>query len=305
MRTSIAVTALGFVWLGACGKHAELGATKPSTSTSMLRRGTPAPSASTGGTVPHIAPAKGTCRALAVAGKANVEGAPIAIGTVLDGEHWVQLEDGSSVSLRHSLTSRELKLIGPGLVLPCRHGLEQVLLSEGKLSTFSSLGVRPGAEVLIATPSGTIHYGDAALDVQFGPKGLRVRVKEGEAWLEPRDPAETPPKNPLRSPKEAALPASKLGASGLAEACKASAEAAASSALLVLQPNAAARGDSLGKRAAAQMRDRNAARASCATAAAATGGVADPAERQSLWASIAHSDELWQSVPHAVSAQKN
>jgi hypothetical protein len=301
MRTAHAVSMLGLAWLCACSKRAE--PTHSSASASSTAKG--APSASATATVPHLQQVKPTCRALAVAGKASADGAPIAVGTLLDGEHWIELEAGASVSLRHSLTSRELKLIGPGLILPCWHGLEQVLLAQGKLSTFSGLGVRPGAEVLIASPAGTVHFGDAAIDVQFDRKGLRLRVKEGEAWLEPQDPSAMPAKNPLRSPKEVALPASKLGAAGLADACLAAAEAAAESARRVLQPSSAPQPGTIGARAAAQVRDRSAARAACATAAAATGSVADPAERQRLWAAIVHSDEVWQSVPHAVSAQKN
>jgi hypothetical protein len=82
-----------------------------------------------------------------VTGKATADGVPIAVGDLLDGEHWVELAAGSSVALRDTLTSRELKLIGPGLELPCRHGAEQVLIAAGRLSTSTTLGVRPGAEV--------------------------------------------------------------------------------------------------------------------------------------------------------------
>jgi hypothetical protein len=304
MHKALAVSTLGLAWLCACGKHG--GAPAPSASTAPSALNAPAPPAST---VPHLIQVKPGCRALAVVGKAAVDGAPIAVGTLLDGEHWVELEAGASVSLRHTLTSRELKLIGPGLVLPCRHGAEQVLLADGSLATSENLGVRPGAEVLIATPSGTIHYGDAALDVQYGAKGLRLRVKQGEAWLEPQDPSAPHPKNPVSSPKEAALPPSKLTAEGLADACQAVAERAEASARSMLAIGAPAQSapptQSLGERAAAQIRDRAAARAACSTAAAAAGRVTDPAARQSLWASIAHSDELWQSVPRGVSAQKN
>jgi len=122
-------------------------------------------------------------------------------------------------------------------------------------------------------------------------------VKEGEAWLEPQDPGLPPFKNPLRSPKEAALPLSKTSASGLADACRVAAEAAAEAAGRVLDAGAAQAAGSLGARTAAHMRSRSAARAACSTAAAAAGQATDPAERQSLWAAIAHSDEVWQSVP--------
>jgi hypothetical protein len=307
MRSAFAASLLALAALCACSKQTDSG--KPlasaSANASLFASAAPNASALPAGSVPHLPQVKPSCRALAVTGKATADGSPIGVGTLLDGEHWVELEAGSSVSLRHTLTTRELKLIGPGLVLPCWHGAEQVLLAEGKLSTSSNLGVRPGAEVLIATPVGTIHYGDAAIDVQFGQKGLRLRVKEGEAWLAPRDPAAPPVNNPLRSPQEAALPASKVTPSALADACKASAETAAGSARRVLGLGSVVQAGSLGTRAAAHMRDRAAARAACATAAAATGSVTDPAERQSLWVSIAHSDEVWQSVPRGISAQKN
>ena len=43
----------------------------------------------------------------------------------------------------------------------------------------------------------------------------------------------------------------------------------------------------------------------CAMAAAQVGATKDDTERQSLSAAVAHADELWQSVPKAISGQKN
>jgi len=235
---------------------------------------------------------------LAVTGRASTDGAPITPGTLLDGEHWVELDAGASVSLRHTLTSRELKLIGPGLVLPCRHGAEQILLARGQLSTASNLGVRPGAEVLIATPSAPSTTADAAIDVQFGPRGLRVRVKEGEAWLEPRDPAALPFQRTLAQP-EGGRPAggAKPTRAGLAGRVQGRAEVAAEAARRVLGAATAEPQASLGERAAAHIRRRTSARAACSMAAACDRFARDPAERQSLWLPSTHSDELWQSVP--------
>ena len=61
----------------------------------------------------------------------------------------------------------------------------------GATLTSANLGVRPGAEVLIATPLGAVRYGDAALDLSLDAQGLRVRVKQGEAWVEPEERALT------------------------------------------------------------------------------------------------------------------
>jgi hypothetical protein len=283
----------------ACSKPAP--SAKPAASTSEAGSASAQPSAS----VPHAVLPKGACRALLVSGKATVDGTPIVTGTLLDGEHWALLEAGSSVALRHTVTSREFKLIGPAKVLPCRAGTEQLLLTTGQLSTSANLGVRPGAEVLIATPLGTVHYGDAALDVELSAKGLRVRVKQGEAWVEPERAGKPPFKNPVGSGAEARLPGRPINAPELVDACQTAAQHARDSAERVLTSGQTGASSSLGDRAAENMRARAAARSECAMAAAALGALDDPAERQSLSAAVAHADDLWRSVPPAASGQKN
>ena len=248
-------------------------------------------------TVPHARHEKPACRVLVVSGVATVDGAPLATTALLDGAHWVELGAGASVALRHSATSREFRLIGPGHALPCRDGSEQILLADGQLSTSANLGVRPGAEVLIATPEGVVHYGDAALDLEFGAKGLRVRVKQGEAWVEPEERGQPHFKNPVRNGTEARLPNTHPNPRSLVDACQKAAETARESAERVLRAQGAAGGDSLGARAAAHVRERSKARTACAIAAAAVFSETNPADRQSLSASVVHADELWQSVP--------
>jgi ferric-dicitrate binding protein FerR (iron transport regulator) len=272
----------------------------------------PAPSASATGlagaepaSVPHLVQPKGACRALLVNGKATADGTPIIAGTLLDGEHWIELEAGSSVALRHTVTSREFKLIGPGKVLPCRGGAEQLLLTTGQLSTSANLGVRPGAEVLIATPLGTVHYGDAALDVESSAQALRVRVKQGEAWVEPEKAGKPPFKNPVGSGAEVRLSRRPINAQELLDACQTAAQHARDSAERVLTAGQTGASSSLGARAAENMRARAGARSECAMAAAALGALEDPAERQSLSAAVAHADDLWRSVPPAATGQKN
>jgi hypothetical protein len=290
---------LSLVWLCACQKH-DLAEKPSAASATAAPSAAPVPSAPSA--VPHLSQAKPGCRALAVTGLATVDGAPLAIAALLDGAHWVELEPGASVALRHTQTSREFKLIGPGHALPCRDGSEQILLADGQLTTSANLGVRPGAEVLIATPGGVVHYGDAALDLAFGTKGLRVRVKQGEAWVEPEERGQPKFKNPVRSGTEARLPGTQPKAQSLVEACQSAAETAAGSARRVLGGEGAGGSDSLslGARAAAHMRERSKARTACAIAAAAAFAERDPANRQSLSASIVHADELWQSVPRTV-----
>jgi hypothetical protein len=293
-----ATNVLGLVSAVACSKSAPSAVAAASASGSASASAEPA-------SVPHVVLPKGACRALLVTGKASVEGTPIVIGSLLDGEHWVDLEAGSSVALHHTLTSREFKLIGPGKILPCRGGAEQLLLATGQLSTSANLGVRPGAEVLIATPLGIIHYGDAALDVEFSSKGLRVRVKQGEAWVEPEKAGKPPFKNPVGSGAEARLSGQPLTAQELLDTCQTAAEHARDAAQLVLSAGQTGVQSSLGARTADHMRARAAARSACAMATAALGTQGDPAERQRLSAAVAHADDLWRSVPTVAAGQKN
>src|SRR6478736_1451689 len=295
------------VWLAlsvacvGCGKRET--SSQPSTaSASAAPSSAPSPQASVAReTIPAAREpqVKPGCRALVVTGDASVDGTAITVSSLLDGEHWVELAAGSSVSLRHTQTSREFKLIGPGHALPCRNGSEQILLADRQLSTSANLGVRPGAEVLIATPGGVVHYGDAALELEYGSKGLRVRVKQGEAWVEPEESGKPRFKNPVHSGAEARLPSSPPKPQALVGACESAAQTADGSARRVLQGEGSGGNDSLGARAAAHMRERSKARTACAIAAAAAFTEHDPAARQRLSASVAHADALWQSVPRA------
>lgn len=300
----VALSVLALAHLAACAKHTEHGQPTPSTSASALPLAAASANAAPS-TVPHVVQGTPACRALDVVGTVTVEGTPIRQGSLLDGQHWVELEAGSSVALRHTVTSRELRLIGPGMVLPCRNGAEQILIASGRVTTSANLGVRPGAEVLIATPIGTVRYGDAALDLELGHDELRLRVSQGEAWLEPEARGKPRFKNPVHSGAEARLAAPHAAAAALFMACQAAAQKAQQSAQLVLTPADPVATPSLGTRAAAHMRDRAAARVACAMAGALVGATEDPAEKQRLSASVAHADELWQSVPHAATGQKN
>jgi len=292
------------VAVGACGKResstaSSVAGAPPTPDT--VRAATPPPPTELAPQqpIPREAPAKPACRALLVSGLATVDGAPLANSALLDGSHWIELAPGSSVALRHTQTSREIRLIGPGHALPCRDGSEQILLADGQLSTSANLGVRPGAEVLIATPAGVVHYGDAALDLELGSKGLRVRVKQGEAWVEPEELGKPRFKNPVHGGAEARLPRAAVNAKSLVEACESAAQTAEGSARRVLNGGGAGGNDSLGARAAAHMRERAKARTACAIAAAAAFTEKDPATRQRLSAAVAQADVLWQSVPQA------
>jgi len=291
----LAWLALSAACANGCGKHDTT--SRPSTA-----RASATPNAALAASEPkpvaHELSEKPGCRALVVSGLAIVDGVPLQTSALLDGKHWVELSAGSSLALRHTLTSREFRLIGPGHALPCRDGAEQILLADGQLTTSANLGVRPGAEVLIATPEGVVHYGDAALDLELGSKGLRVRVKQGEAWVEPEARGKPAFKNPVRSGAEVRLSSTPTNAQALVDTCQSAAQSAENSAQRVVGGEGSGANDSLGARAAAHMRERSKARTACAIAAAAAFGERDPAISQSLSAAIARADQRWQRVPH-------
>jgi hypothetical protein len=243
------------------------------------------------------------CRALAVKGLVTLGDSGVVVGSLLDGDRWLTLASGATLSIKHTQSGRELELIGPATAMVCRRGAEQVLLAAGQVSTSSGMGARPGAEVLIATPTGTLRYGDAALDADLGPRALRVNVKQGEAWLEPEALGAPAFSNPLRPPKGRALLAARpLDTKKLLASCETAAKRAEAGARAVVAPGPDA--GPLGERVAAHVKERAEARAACAVAAAATGLVSDPAERQSLWTAVTRWEGLWQSVPRTPSAQK-
>ncbi|HEY4159117.1 MAG TPA: hypothetical protein VGM29_13505 [Polyangiaceae bacterium] len=254
-------------------------------------------------TAPHLPRSNPGCRAIAVKGLVTLGDAAVITGSLLDGERWLTLASGARLSIKHTLSGRELELQGPATAMVCRHGSEQILLSAGQVATASGMGARPGAEVLIATPLGTIRYGDAALDADVGPKGLRINVKQGEVWLEPEALGSPPFTNPLHPPKgRAALTTHAIDTQKLLADCEAAAKRAEAGARNVVAPTPDA--GALGDRVAEHVKERGQARAACSIAAAAAGLVTDPAERQNIWAAVTRWDGLWQSVPRTPSAQK-
>jgi hypothetical protein len=226
-------------------------------------------------------------------------GGALRQGDMVAGKSWLELGDKSELWLKHPASGRELTVHGPGKVLACRGGREELLLAKGKVVTSTGAGVRPGAEVLIAAPEGALRYGNAELEATAKAGRLALEVRAGETWIEPADPAAAPKSNPLRA-KGKLLLRNKLGPQALVDRCQKLAEVAGESARRVLaRPADGDAGGSLGDRAAAQVRDRRAARAACSIAGAATGQVADPEERSRLWGLVERWDAVWQAVPRA------
>jgi hypothetical protein len=106
-----------------------------------------------------------------------------AVGAAFGGQAWITLAEGVEVSLKHGETTREFRLVGPGLFLPCPESEEEVVVASGTVVTTPGPGSRAGAEVVLATPFGVVLYADAALELALARDKLTLRVKQGEATL--------------------------------------------------------------------------------------------------------------------------
>ena len=240
------------------------------------------------------------CRALSVKGSVSVSGAGhLKSRSPIDGSRWLDLGKDAVVDVRHSLSAREFQLRGPGRAIVCPGGAEQILLANGEVVTTNGPGARPGAEALIATPLGTVTYGDARLVATLSDKQLVVTARSGDAWVQPAPGATRngPEKVDARHKATVKLSGA-LDTEKLVSLCRKAAEETARRAKAVIHKPTGKDAGTLGERAAAHVRARKAARAACATAEAALGRTSDPAERKRLWGQLEQSEKRWQAVPH-------
>jgi hypothetical protein len=234
-----------------------------------------------------------------VAGKAGFRhGRRIAKGTVLDGKRWLQLEEGSVVAIRHATSTREMTLKGPGLMLPCLDGDEDVLVARGVVETSTGAGVRPGAEVRIATPFGTVSYGDASVVANVEPAKLTLTITGGLASFTPKRPSPGKEARPLdvKHPKitvngKLDLPLVK----SRVDDCEAAATKAEAQAIQVISPTGDA--GSLGDRASEHVRLRASARLDCLSARAAVVSLGDEGVQKELEKRLDEADRRRTRVP--------
>jgi hypothetical protein len=219
----------------------------------------------------------------------------VSAGDRFVGADWLELGKGSRLHLKHGQSGREWTLSGPARVLPCVEGLEELIVAEGKLRTEAGAGVRPGAQVLIGTPFGSLRYADANADLDVTATTLRLVVSTGDTWLSATNPSSgaethtTGPHSTRRSARERLSPA--VAVAGCERAARQS-EALAKS-LLASAPAG------LGKLAAEHVRARELARASCATATAAVLQQSTGSERTARLGELASYRQLWQRIPAA------
>jgi hypothetical protein len=162
------------------------------------------------------------------------------------------------------------------------------------------MGARPGAEVLIATPVGSVRYADAEFTLALDRKRLSVEVRAGQVDVDPAAPPAAASKSALHAKDKLVIAVGKPDVPALMSRCKDAAEAAEASARRVGDRTLP---EPLGERAQAHVRARKIARASCTIAAASTGLVADPVAAAGLWAEAARWEGLWESIPQVRPAQ--
>ena len=219
-------------------------------------------------------------------------GKAVSKDDALDGRAWIQLGDGAKVALRHTRSARELAVYGPAMLLPCVAGEEQVLLARGRIETTSGLGARPGAEVTIATPLGSVQYADATLVVRATGRQLVVESKAGTASIQAASGTTLAGKAELL-PKAKTTVTGTAKPAGAVEACERAAQTAEDKGRLVLGAGDAG---PLGERAAAHVAARGEARRACTIAAAAAAGAEEP-ERGRLLGRVEAADRRWKAVP--------
>jgi hypothetical protein len=261
---SALVLGAGLVSLAGCRREPSV-KPAPGAASAGLRASAapPAPSA------PKPLPVVHGCRVLGLRGKPAPAGTP-GVGTLLHDRIWLELADGVELQLKHTETTRELSLLGPGRFLACADGSESVLVARGGVTTTPGPGSRAGAEVELGTPFGVVHYADAALRLDVRAAGLTLEVQQGTAALSADDDAErrdTGEPQAVRGPKGKLTLSSKVDAKKLVARC---AEARSTISTKTAAPAPSA-GPERGAWAIGLLNARKAARLACSRARAATG----------------------------------
>jgi hypothetical protein len=230
------------------------------------------------------------------------DGKALHVGQGLDGDRWLRLHEAARIVLRHAATAREYAVNGPAKVLPCRDGHEEVLLAEGEFRASPGGGARPGAMVVVATPLGTLQYGNADLTVRATSRASELDLNSGSAWLEAGSGARVVGRAKLIGPeaKGRIVKEPNHSATGAVGRCEAKAKEAEAQALdLIKKPQR----DGVGAAAAKHMRLRSAARRACRVAESALQLAPEP-KRQPLNGRISAANAAWQRIPNRPSAEQ-
>jgi hypothetical protein len=245
------------------------------------------------------------CRVMAVSGDVARGDEPVRAGDMWNDRVAVELGHPATVRLMHTSSTRQWTLTGPARFVACDGGAEEIVLASGALRTEPGAGVRPGAEVWIGTPFGSLRYADARAELEVTPAALELRVASGPIWFAPLG-GDSPKERRVSGPTATFAARSYRLTAGLAIArCQRSATQAGERADALLSASS----EPLGTRAADHVRARQQARGTCASARAALLSVPEPRagaapsdERAEQWNELNGYDRLWRAVP---AAQRN
>lgn len=243
----------------------------PAASARASARPAPVPRPPSSAGAPKPAPVG--CRVLTLQGNAPSAPKP---GDLLDGRSFFELPEGAVLSLRHSETTRELTLKGPGRFRACPKGEELVAVTRGTVTTTSGPGARAGAEVRLATPFGVVRFADAALTLRVTAEEAAVSVTQGYAVVDGRTKEDGPAQSPVSGPRGRSTFRGRSDAKALVAACEKQA------AGLATPVPAGSASENLGRWAVERLKARQAARYACSRALAAVGLVEGP-DADRLW----------------------
>ncbi len=280
----------------ACEPAPRPTATTASATASASAAPLPEASASAPPRHPRVAPAtQPGCRVLALKGEVNAGSGPVPNGGVIYGTEWLELGKGAELSLRHTVSTRELVVKGPGRALPCLGGEEEVLLVEGTVETGAGAGARPGAELVVYTTFGTVSYGDAQIVIRASKSRVDVASAKGEAWIRTNLGATRKGPEKLVGGNDRASLTGTVRPDAVLQECERAAAEAESLGRAVFAP-AAPDGGSLGDRAAAHLVARKGARGACGSARVGIAGEPDAEKRKGYEVRLAKADQQWQAV---------
>ncbi|MCA9641979.1 MAG: hypothetical protein H6718_17045 [Polyangiaceae bacterium] len=262
--------------------------------------------------VPRVAPAATPqCRLMAVTGAVKLGDAAAKQGELTAGEKWLELAKGERVDVQHTASARQWSVMGPARLRACPRGEEDVWLAYGDLKSGSGSGMRPGAQVRVATPQGSVWWGDTKLTLKVTRTETAVAVETGNALLAPAPGSTLKGKAEVQATQQGKLlgpPADAKRSEVLVKACEESALQAAKLAQEVLAPTNAAPAPSsagdratrgnLGTRARDHAESRGKARKVCAEAWASVGaGDAKGGPLSALEGRLEAADTKWREVP--------
>lgn len=157
------------------------------------------------------------------AGDGGAEVRLLARGDLLPEGETVDLDEDSDITVHATVSTREISLVGPARFVACPDGEEIVRLAQGKVTAVPGAGIRPGAEVWVATPLGVVRFNDARIEVDVPNRDasrLRISVGTGQAIFVLAPNAVVAPSAPSASAPEASSgappQAPKVGKPGIA-----------------------------------------------------------------------------------------